>query len=81
MKRIAITVSVLTFFAMALVGMTMGQEPFICAIRALIGAVVSYVVAGVAIRLALDVMIKAVVGEGNTPADEMAEEEHSESEG
>ncbi|MBN1942410.1 MAG: hypothetical protein JW849_03860 [Phycisphaerae bacterium] len=79
MKRIAVTVSALTFFAMALVGMVMGQSPFVCAVRALIGAAVSYVAARFAIQLALDVMIRAVVsGDGS---DDAPHEEHREAKG
>jgi hypothetical protein len=80
MKRIAVTVSALTFFAMALVGMVMGQSPFVCTIRALIGAVVSYIAARFAIRLAVDVMIRAVVHGGDVPVEESSEE-HSEQQG
>ncbi|MBN1554646.1 MAG: hypothetical protein JXA11_07865 [Phycisphaerae bacterium] len=75
MKRIAITVSALTFFAMALVGMVMGQDPFVCAIRALIGAVVSYLAARFAVQLAVDVMIKAVVSGSDGTAEEAVTEE------
>ena len=83
MKRIAVTVSALTFFAMALVGMVMGQSPFVCTIRALIGAVISYIAAKFAVRLAVDVMIRAVVqgGDGNVPAEESMNEEHGEQQG
>lgn len=86
MKRIAITVSTLTFFAMALVGLAMGQSPFICTLRALIGAVVSYLAARFAVQLAVEVMIKAVVHGGNGAADAPSEkpattEEQSESQG
>jgi hypothetical protein len=79
MKRIAVTVSALTFFAMALVGMVMGQNPFVCTLRALIGAVVAYVAARFAIQLAVDVMIRAVVhGGSDSPAGEAPHEEHGE---
>jgi len=80
MKRIAVTVSAMTFFAMALVGMVMGQSPFVCTLRALIGAVVSYLAARFAVQLAVDVMIKAVV-HGGAPAGDAPHEEHSEAQG
>lgn len=81
MKRIAVTVSAMTFFAMALVGMVMGQSPFVCTLRALIGAVVSYLAARFAVQLAVDVMIKAVVHGGGASAGDAPHEEHSEAQG
>ena len=82
MKRIAVTVSVMTFFAMALVGMVMGQHPLVCSLRALIGAVVSYIAARFAVQLAVDVMIKAVIHDGtDVPAGDVPHEEHSEPQG
>ena len=82
MKRVAITVSAMTFFAMALVGMVMGQNPFVCTLRALIGAVVSYIAARFAVQLAVDVMIKAVVHDGpDVPAAEAPHEENRETQG
>jgi hypothetical protein len=71
---------------MALVGLVMGQSPFICALRALIGAAVSYVAARFAVQLAVDVMIKAVVhggsgGAADVPAEGSEPEEHGEAQG
>ncbi len=80
MKRVAVTISVMTFFAMALVGMVMGQSPMICTLRALIGAVVSFLAARFAVQLAVDVMIKAVVhGGAEVSAGDVSHEEQSES--
>jgi hypothetical protein len=83
MKRIAVTVSAMTFFAMALVGMVMGQSPFVCTIRALIGAVISYLAARFAIQLAVDVMIRSVVHDGGpeSPVEESVTEESGEAQG
>ena len=70
MRNIALTVSMITFFAMALTGMAYGQTVFSCSMRALLGAIVSYVAASMALKLAVDVMVKAVVEGGELPADE-----------
>jgi hypothetical protein len=76
MKNLAIAISTLTFFVMALVGMATGQVPWVCATRALLGAVVAFVAARIATRMALDVMIQAVVG-GKQNADEQADTEQN----
>lgn len=78
MRQIPVTLSALTFFAMALVGLVMGQSPSVCALRALIGAGVSFVAARFAVQLALDVMIRSVVSPGQTATSDAGQEEHRE---
>jgi len=70
MRDLALIVSVITFFAMALVGMACGQTVFSCSIRAILGAIVAYVAASMAIKLAVDVMIKAIVEGKESPMEE-----------
>lgn len=70
MRNLALTISVITFFAMAFVGLACGQTVFSCALRAVLGAVVSYVAASMAIKLAVDVMINAVVEGRESPMEE-----------
>ncbi len=74
MRNLALTVSVVTFFAMALVGMASGQTVFSCAVRAICGAIVSYVAASMALKLAVDVMVKAVVESGEAPTEDSSED-------
>ena len=74
MRNIALIVSVVTFFAMALVGTASGQTVFSCSMRALMGAIVSYVAASIALKLAVDVMVKAVVESGEVTEEDPTEE-------
>jgi hypothetical protein len=80
MRRVALTLAALTFFVMAFVGMAMGLSPLSTTIRALVGAVVAFLAASVAIRLALDVLVKAVMGVNNGRAVSNQPEDEQESE-
>jgi hypothetical protein len=50
------------FFALAIVGTAMGVPPFLCAVRAVIGAVALFAIVMVAGRLVLTVVVDAFVG-------------------
>ena len=54
-------------FAMAMVGLCSGQSPFTCAVRALIGAAVMFVVVTMAGRLAISVLVHAVISGQTRP--------------
>jgi len=65
MRQLATMCAVLGFFALAFVGWFSGVPVFICAVRALSGAAVLYVVAGlagtVAVRIIADAAVRAQV--------------------
>ncbi len=61
MRQWAISVAAVGFFGLAAVGWLCGQPPLICALRAAAGAVVLYVVVRVATRLALNILVDAVM--------------------
>jgi len=54
-------IATIGFFALALVGMATGVPPFVCAARAVAGAVALFVIVMVAGRLALTVVVDAFV--------------------
>lgn len=61
MRRFAATVSILGFLGMAAVGLACDVPTFDCAIRALVGAVILYIIALVAGRIVLNIMIDALI--------------------
>lgn len=61
MRNIAVSISVVSFFLLALVGWCSGLPVFVCSMRALAGAAVLYVIVKVAGRLILAVMVDAVI--------------------
>ena len=62
MRRLAIMAAVISFFCLAAVGSLCEVPPFACAIRALVGAVVVFVlikiVGGVFINIMVDTVVK-----------------------
>jgi hypothetical protein len=60
-RRIAVIIATIGFFGLALVGMATGVPPFVCAARAVAGAVVLFVIVMVGGRLALTVIVDAFV--------------------
>jgi hypothetical protein len=60
-RRIAIIVATIGFFALAIVGMAAGVPSFVCALRAAAGAVALFVIVVVGGRLALTVVVDAFV--------------------
>lgn len=64
MRRIALLIAVIGFLALAIVGMASGVPPFTCALRALGGAAVLFVLAMGVGRLVLSVLVDAVMSRG-----------------
>lgn len=77
-KRLAMTAALLTFFTMVIVGLYVGQSAFSVTLRSVIGAVVAYVAAALALRMCVEVLIRAVVETAPPPSDEDEEELTSE---
>jgi hypothetical protein len=61
MKRWAIMLAAATFFALALVGWASDVPPLVCGLRAAGGAAVMFVVARLALRMALSIVVEAVI--------------------
>ena len=70
MRKVAVTFAMMTFMAMMAVGCMIGQPPLTCCIRAVCGAVAAYIIAGVALRLIVDVMIRVVADSAYVEGDE-----------
>ena len=61
MRRLAFSVAAMGFFGLAVVGWISKQPVFTCAVRALIGAGVLFVVVTLAGRLVLNIMADAIL--------------------
>ena len=61
MRRMSVPVAVAGFFVLAFVGWASGVPPFTCAIRALIGAAVLYVLATIAGRVIVNIVVDSII--------------------
>jgi hypothetical protein len=57
----AISAAVAAFFALSIIGMWMGQSPFTCCERALIGAVLAYIAASIAVNIINAIIKHAII--------------------
>ncbi len=60
-RSIAVSVAVICFFVMSLIGWGSGLAPFVCCKRALIGAVLAYVGGGWAVRAINTILVNAMI--------------------
>ena len=60
-RRMSVPIAVAGFFVLAFVGWASGVPPFTCAIRALIGAAVLYVLVTVAGRLIVNIVVESII--------------------
>ena len=60
-RSIAVSISVICFFVLSIVGWIYGLSPFVCCKRALIGAALSYIVGGWAVKAINAVLISAMI--------------------
>ena len=60
-RPIAVRAAVICFFALGLVGSLCGLSPDVCCQRALLGAVIAYLVAGMAVRAVIAILTHAMV--------------------
>lgn len=63
MKQFTVTAAIIAFFALALIGWASGLSMFQCGIRAVAGSVVIYLLATLAIRMVISVMVDTIVAE------------------
>lgn len=60
-RSIALSIAVICFFGVSLVGWVSGLSPFTCCKRALAGAAAAYVVAALAVKAINTILINAMV--------------------
>ncbi len=60
-RSIAVSIAVICFFVMSLIGWASGLTPFICCKRALIGAVLVYIAGGWAVKAINSVLVNAMI--------------------
>ncbi len=60
-RSIAVSIAVIFFFVMSLIGWGSGLAPFVCCKRALIGAVLVYVGGGWAVRAVNTILVNAMI--------------------
>ena len=70
MRRFALTIAILSFLALAAIALSCEVPVFHCAWRALVGAVVIYVVVSTGGRIVLSIMVDAVVNSAPQRGDE-----------
>lgn len=62
MRRTAVSAAVAAFIVLAIVGTVSGVPPFVCSMRALVGAGVTYVLVTVAGRVAISILVGVILG-------------------
>lgn len=60
-RSIAVKIAVISFFALSLIGWISGLSPFTCCKRALAGALITYIVAALAVKAINAVLISAII--------------------
>ena len=60
-RSIAVSIAVICFFVMSLIGWASGLMPFVCCKRALIGAVLAYIAGGWAVKAINSVLVSAMI--------------------
>lgn len=60
-RSIAVSMAVICFFVMSMIGWSSGLAPFVCCKRALIGAVLVYLGGGWAVRAINTILVNAMI--------------------
>ena len=60
-RSIAVSIAVICFFVLSLIGWFCGISPFVCCKRALIGAVLSYIAGSLAVKAINAVLVNAMI--------------------
>jgi len=60
-RSIAVSIAVICFFVLSLIGWFCGLSPFVCCKRALIGAVLAYITGGWAVRAINAILVDAII--------------------
>jgi hypothetical protein len=70
-RSIAVSISVICFFVLSIVGWIYGLSPFVCCKRALIGAALSYIAGGWAVKGINAILISAMISNQVNKKDEI----------
>jgi hypothetical protein len=60
-RSIAVSIAVICFFVISIVGGVCGLSPFVCCKRALIGALLAYIAGGWAVRAINAILVNAMI--------------------
>ncbi len=60
-KSIAVSIAVICFFGLSIIGWISGLSPFICCKRALAGAVIAYIAGTLVVRAVNAILISAMI--------------------
>jgi hypothetical protein len=60
-RSIAVSIAVIFFFILSIIGGICGISPFVCCKRALIGAILAYIAGGWAVRAINAILINAMI--------------------
>jgi len=60
-RSIAVSIAVIFFFVLSIIGGIYGLSPFVCCKRALIGAILAYVAGGWAVRAINAILVDAII--------------------
>jgi hypothetical protein len=60
-RSIAVSIAVICFFILSLIGWVSGLSPFVCCKRALIGAMLAYVAGGWAVKAINIILVNAMI--------------------
>ena len=60
-RSIAVSIAVICFFFLSIIGGFCGHSPFVCCKRALIGAVLAYIAGGWAVRAINAILVEAMI--------------------
>jgi hypothetical protein len=60
-RSIAVSISVLSFFGLSLIGWLSGLSPYVCCKRAIAGALIAYIAGSVAVKAVNAVLMDAMI--------------------
>jgi hypothetical protein len=60
-RSVAVSIAVICFFILSLVGWVSGLSPFVCCKRALIGAALAYIAGGWAVKAINAILVSAMI--------------------
>ena len=60
-RSIAVSIAVIFFFVLSIIGGVYGLPPFVCCKRALIGAILAYIAGGWAVRAINAILVDAII--------------------
>ena len=60
-RSISVSIAVICFFILSLVGWICGLSPYVCCKRALIGAVLAYIAGGWAVKAINTILVNAMI--------------------